>query len=583
MRSSRFLLIWCWILLAVFAFAGGAWAQLAGNFSNVTGIKVKKLTNAVQVEIQTDGTVRFGGDFDDWVDTENGWNLRPTTSVRLRIVRARAKLPSYVPIDVYPIDGAAISPGQTPFRNPYFSDNAGPNDEPRVDVELRFATPVLIRRFAVEPHRATWFGNYINPKEASVELATNRRSIVVTIIPDRSDLGAASRLDRSPKASRPQKLSVLARENGDLRLEALHTPLRDVLATLGGATNLQFAAREDVQDLNVSLFLEAPLAQILDTLAKSANLGAALDGETVVFGRGDEFFESKTFVLRHLSPDAARLTFPDFLLPFLRVDRQKNALLAFQTPPVLEKIARDLAVIDTPRAQFEIEAQVWELTRTRDSEFVWSFVRGIGRDRQSLDSVGGLATVRVESGQTAQLLARLRALQNRGGAKLVGSPRVSVVSGATGTLFLGQPSYVKVLRQSGSNQIAQAIPLQIGAELRVSPRGAAVTSDSSQLDSSKTDSSPSDSAEKSAIFLEISPRISTVDAVENVTGLPTIGLREVSSSLRLQSGDAVLVAGLEADLAFQTRSKTLKVLPAFGREREKRQLFVLVRATRLSS
>jgi hypothetical protein len=553
--------LWFCVLVALgLIFSGispNAHAQLAGNFSNVTGIKVTRLGNAVLVRIDSDGAVKFGGDYNDWINSDNGaWELKPITSFRIRLVRARAKLPAYVPIDAYPVDGAAISLGRTPFVYPYFASDAGPNDEPKVDVELRFATPIRLRRFSVEPARTLSFGSFLGPKEASVALSNDRRSVLITVIPDRNDLSSAQRIDRLPRSERIKKLSVTPEGNASYRVEALHVPLRELLSELTVATGQKFAAREGVQDLQVSLFLNGSIRELLSAIISSCNLGVRNDGDTLILGRGEEFFQARSFPLNSVSPDKARLMFPDFLLPYLRVDVGQNGLIAFQTPPMLDKIERDLRAIDTQINQFEVGAQIWEIVRTKETDLSLSLLRSIGGDRQVVDANEGIVSLRIEKNQTNQLLAQLRALENRSGARLLGSPRVSVLSGATGSLFLGQTRYVKVLRQSGTSQIAQAMPLRIGTELRVTPLGSMISD--------------------APVTLDIMPRVATVDELENLTGLPTLGIREFSSTIRVMPDDAVMLAGLESDLNFEVGQKTLKVLPARRKTREKRELIVLI-------
>ncbi len=553
-----------WLLLfASIVMQHPASAQLATSFSNITGISVKRLPNAVVVRIQTDGTVRFGGDFRDFVDVDNGFNPRPTQSVRLRLVQTRSKLPAYVALDAYPIDGAAISLGRSEFSNPYFADGGWEQPQPLVDVELRFAAPVIIRKFTVQPNRSTWFGDYLGPREASIELSNDRRAIVVTIIPDRADLQASQHLDRSPLAGRKHRLSVVGLDAGAFRVEALHSPLRQVLGGIAEATGTRFVAREEVADLSVSLFLSRTTpAQFLEALARSANIGAREEDGATVLGQGDEFFAARSLPLFNLSPDAARLLFPDFLLPFLQPDRGNNALIATQTPLVLDKIAAQLRRLDTPRAQFEVSAQFWESTTTRDNNFGLTLLRSLGGDRQSLDTATGDTFVRIEGGQTAQLGAQLQLLQSQGRARLMGNPRVSVLSGARGTLFSGQIRYVQVVQNSGNGQSAKALPVSIGTQLQVSPRGSNVLND--------------------PIRLDIAPRLSTVDDIEVGTGLPTIGLRELSGTLVVGEGDSVAFAGLESDIDFATRSRTLGFVPAGRGNREARSLLVIVSARRLA-
>ncbi len=39
-----------------------------------------------------------------------------------------------------------------------------------------------------------------------------------------------------------------------------------------------------------------------------------------------------------------------------------------------------------------------------------------------------------------------------------------------------------------------------------------------------------------------------MDAIERGSGLPTVGIREVNSVVRLQAGDTIILGGLDADL-----------------------------------
>ena len=358
------------LLLCALVFnAPAAHAQLATSFGTLTAIKVKRLPNAVVIRIETDGTIRFGADLRDFVDFDKGFVPFPTQSVRLRLVQTRSKLPAYVPLDAYPIDGAAISLGRTNFVSPFFTDGGYGQPQPLVDVELRFATPVTIRRLTVQPYRTIDFGGVLGPREASIELSNDRRAIVITLIPDRADLLGRERLNRSPVAERKHSLAVTALGDGALRVEALHTPLRQLLAAVSDAAGTRFVARPEVADDDISLCLPRTSPQeLLAALGRTANVGVRDEDGTLVLGRGDEFFAARSLPVRSLSPDAARLLFPDFLLPFLRSDRNNNALLAVQTPLVLDKIEAELHTLDTPRGQFEIAAQFWELSATRSDD-----------------------------------------------------------------------------------------------------------------------------------------------------------------------------------------------------------------------
>ena len=541
-----------------------AQAQLATSFLTVTGIKVKRLPNAVQVRIETDGSPRYGTDLNDLIDFSQGFSPKPTQSFSIRIVGAISRLPAYVPLDAYPLDGAAISPGRTDFGRPFFTNGAYNQPTPRVDIEFRFAVPVVAQQFSANiGSNDIRFGDYADPLEFNVEPSGDGRAIVLTVIPDRADLTGAARLDRSPLKNRSTQLEVSRNSDGTLRVLALHANLRALLGAASEQSGVPFLAREDVSQLDISLFLpNATLAELLDTLQTAYNVGGLVENGALVLGRGDEFLEARSLPLSNLAPDAARILFPDFLLPFLRPDRQRNALVATGSPAILKRIAADLQALDKPRAQFEIEAQIWELNAQRDVNYALQLTRSVGRDSQVVDFGTGVASVRVESGQTDQLAANLQFLKSQGRGRLRASPRVTVLAGERGSIFLGQTRYVLVLQQRGREQVSQALPLQIGTKLDVTARGSL---------------NPND-----PISLDISPSVSTVDALENGTSLPTIGIRDINSNLRVGPEQSVIIAGLDSAIDSDARGTALKVFPSRRANREQQQLLVVVKARRVS-
>ena len=548
-----------------FLLALPARAQLATSYLTVTGIKVRRLPNAVQVRIETDGSPRFGTDETDFIDFSQGFRPKPTQSFRIRIVGAISRLPAYVPLDAYPLDGAVISPGRTEFERPFFTRGAYNQPNPRVDIEFRFATPVVAQQFSVNiGDEGIDFGQYADPLEFNVAPSRDGRAIVLTVIPDRADLGGAARLNRSPLENRLNQLQVSANGDGTFRVLALHTKLRELLEQMTAQSSVLLLAREDVASLDVSLFLpDATLAQLLDALQTAYNIGGRIENGALVLGRGDEFLEARSLPLFNLAPDAARLLFPDFLLPYLRPDRLGNALVATGSPAILQRISADLKTLDVPRAQFEIEAQIWELSAQRDLDYALQLTRSVGRDRQTVDFGTGVASVRVESGQTDQLLANLQLLSRRGRGRLRGSPRVTVLAGENGSIFLGQTRYVLVLQQRGREQVSQALPLQIGTKLNVTARGSL---------------NPND-----PISLNVSPSISTVDALESGTSLPTLGIREVNATVRVGADESVVIAGLDSAIDAENRGRALKIFPARNANREQQQLLIVVKARRVGT
>jgi len=573
------------VLLLILCSALPARAQLADSFYNVTGIQTRVLPNAVQVTIQTDGSALFGGDTADFINIEGGrYEPKPITSFRLRLANARARIPAFVDIGAYPFDAAVVTPGREEFAQPFFSLGGEAQAEPRVDIEIRFFVPITVQRFMVEPTGyGIAFRNVLGPREVGVEMGIDRRTIVITVITDRSDVRGATTIRRSPPenhkhhltvtpVARPQTPSAAATgstpagtasRTARCRVDALHTPLVGVLQAVSRVVGMKFVAQLDAAEVDVSMLLPAVTAEeFLRALARGYGLSAMprsdADGGGFVVGRSGAVTATERLQLRYLSPERARLLFPDFLLPLLRADKENNALLMTGSPELIARVRRDLSLLDLPRPQVRVEATVWELATSDDLSTALRVTNTSGETTASINTGSGEYSVRVEENQQRALTVALEALRARGRARLAAKPFVVVASGERGTLFLGQNRYIQVRQQSGGQQVEQAISLPIGYSLTVLPRVGA----------------------SDDITLELNPRVSTIDSVENGTGLPTVGIRETNSVLRVRAGEAVVVAGLDSDLNFDTRrSPFAAALAGAARRSSKSQTSLLLLVT----
>ncbi len=572
MISTSQVLATLFVVLQVLAVPKIARAQLATSFYSVTGIETKRLPNAVQVTIRTDGAVIFGGDIAQWAqdnDGEGDFTPKSTARLRLRLLKARARIPAFIDLGAYPFDSAQVTLGREELARPYFPYDVDWSSEPRVDIELRFFVPVRVQRFTVrrfggDRAQEIRMGGYVDPLEMNVELGNDRRSIVITVITDRQDTRGLERLQRSPRAEQKTNLKVAGtREN--LQLHALHAPLPELLNQLSRQSRLPVLARPEVEDVRVSLYTSGTLPEILRVLG--SGLGLTVEERPESAGGGWSVGSGSTsdiqsVPLRHLSPENARLLLGDWLLPFLRVDSENNALIVSAAPAVVAKIRADLAVLDVPRPQVRVQAALYEVTDREAYNFAISGAFGqVGAEgTPALAGTPGAFVVNVPGGgELSSVSARLEWLKLRGRARLQARPFAVVLSGKTATLFLGQARFIPVLRTRGNAQDIQALRLSIGYSLTVRPRVAAASK-----------------VEAPEINLDITPSISTVDDIENGTGLPTLGIREIDANVRVRDGDEIVIAGLDSDI--ETRARGTRILPTRRKERERTRLIAVVSA-----
>jgi hypothetical protein len=356
-------------------------------------------------------------------------------------------------------------------------------------------------------------------------------------------------------------LSLEQRLDQRLHLDVLHTPLAEVMDEVARRSGVPLTVREAVATVDVSLLLpQVSVRDFLRTLETAYGLFVAprplAEGGGFLVGRGGPSTVTERLPLTYLAPERARLLFPDFLLPFLRVDAEHNALVVSAPPVLVERIRRDLALWDLPRPQVRVDAQVYEIADSNDYNLAVNAAYA-GRERNfAVDTSISQVSVGVRENAVRALRATVNALAAKGRARLRAQPFSVVLSGEQGSLFLGQARYITVLRSRNGQQEAQALQLQIGYSLTVRPTVGA----------------------SDEILLYLAPRVSTVDAIEAGSGLPVLGIREISSTHRIRTGDTLLVAGLDSD---NNESFGRRILVSKRKSTTQTHLLVLVTARRV--
>jgi type IV pilus assembly protein PilQ len=316
------------------------------------------------------------------------------------------------------------------------------------------------------------------------------------------------------------------------------------------ATGSQLLVRDEVAELDISLLLpSATSGELLQALMAAYNLSLApiplLEGGGLEVGRGGDLDITTRMPLNYLTPENARLLFPDFMLPRLRVDAGQNSLLATGTPRMVARIARDVELLDQPRPQVRVEASAWEITGGASLDLALRIALDGGGNNLGgvLDLEQGQAAIVVDPAKAKALSVALTALGTQSRARLTAKPFVQVASGQSGLLFSGQNRFITVLRRRRGQQNVESVKLQIGYSLEVTPR----------VGGSEKDAE---------ILLQLHPTVSNVEEIEEGTGLPTLSLREVETTVRVRPGDTVILAGLDSQFEAKVKRGFLAPAPA---------------------
>lgn len=250
----------------------------------------------------------------------------------------------------------------------------------------------------------------------------------------------------------------------------------------------------------------------------------------------------------------------------LAVDRRLNAIWVTGSPERIERVKRQIALIDVPVDSVILETQFVELTESGARNLGIDFTNQNGQiavgtaTRGSYNPFGIDLTDILLSGQ---LQAAINAQIQKGEGRIVSRPRIAAQSGSTAKIITGDALPILTsIQLSGVNGVSQQVQyVNVGVTLQIAPR---VSSDG-------------------YITSKIYGVVSSVTGFSQ--GYPTISQREAETSASVRDGETFVIGGLTQENVLTTKSKIplLGDLPlvgaAFRNERStstKTELYIVI-------
>jgi type II secretory pathway component GspD/PulD (secretin) len=241
----------------------------------------------------------------------------------------------------------------------------------------------------------------------------------------------------------------------------------------------------------------------------------------------------------------------------------QSSLLVLRGPKdAVERCVETLKSLDVPPRQVEIEARVVDLNTNLDEQrgFSWTWqpfdiVEGIVGAPQLEDApiVGGI-TPRPRQGRdffrfgtfsrsATELQVVIDALVNSGAGRVLAEPRIRVVNGSSGRIFIGDTVTYLVSRDvTPTGTSVNTSQVQAGVRLEVAPR---IVGDGT-------------------VLLGIDTEVSTLTSLAG--GLPSTSERRARTSVMVKDGETIAIGGLLKDEDIESLRKFpfLGDLPFFG-------------------
>jgi type II secretory pathway component GspD/PulD (secretin) len=339
------------------------------------------------------------------------------------------------------------------------------------------------------------------------------------------------------------------------------TDLREVLNTISTQCGLTIVADETVTGLITTDLVDVPLEEALHRVLMPFGLTYRWMGTYYLVGspRPDNPSFPYLTVTELYRPSYIKAEDVPNLLsthyePFLRIDKATNTLSLNGSPELIARIRQDLAVVDRAPRQVMIEALVTEMSSDvgRQLGISWDLSgsnKGAGQELQvgglpgrngSVDTSLSLIFDRIgiqKSGWLGNYQVRLNALVTEGKAHIRANPRIATVEGNKARIFIGREEYFSILSGSVSFAYAQLEVIKTGIILTITPYV----------------------SEDSTITLEVEPEVSDVIG-SGSTGLPVTNKRSVTTKVRVNNGETVVIGGL----LVRNRVVNVRKIPLLG-------------------
>jgi type II secretory pathway component GspD/PulD (secretin) len=242
---------------------------------------------------------------------------------------------------------------------------------------------------------------------------------------------------------------------------------------------------------------------------------------------------------KYVDASNARNLLPVFLQDYVKVNSEQNSVVLSAPGDVLAKFRSDIAAFDTPASQILVDLLVVELTDTSFDQLGITF--GFANAGEGIFYDGSGLSFRAVSTLPQSFSTTIRALQEKGRARVRANPRIATVSGQRASIFVGRQRYIATPIDTGSGQRNF---IDAGVRLGMTPS----------------------TGGQGQILVEVDAEVSTLSAVDPITRLPEKSTRTANSVVRVADGQTIIIGGLkqQEERAVQTRIPFLGSLPILG-------------------
>ena len=231
----------------------------------------------------------------------------------------------------------------------------------------------------------------------------------------------------------------------------------------------------------------------------------------------------------------------------VKVLEKQNAILATGTQQGLNALEQCIDKMDQQIPQIVVEALIVEVSQNQSQDPTYKLGMNYDNDEQTtlLDTGLGRLTYKSVLELPSDFYVKLQSLVNEGQATVKANPNITTLNGQEASINVGMVQYyeVKEYDEDDNTEVTEYQSIDAGVNLSVTPWVGST----------------------GAINLKLEPSVSNISGAA-AEGPPEISERKVSTNVRVQNGQTIVIGGLIQDVGSESISKVpvLGDIPVLG-------------------
>ena len=509
------------IFIFVFVLLGRV-AEGAITYCNITEIVPTQLANGIQIQVKADGVL-------SWVPgVEGGWEkfFGKTREISIKFPQAKSKLgKNFIDVNMYPVSYIQVS----------------------IPQDAKEGVGILMNISLFEP------SNF------RVDESPDRQAVIITVMSERTIEKGVRRAEVAAIPEAEGKF-VVVYEEGLLTVKAVRADIHELMGEIARKASVNITV-DDAVRRKASVVLEGvSVEKALRSIASAYGLALLKSEDVYMISEGMptdlatyRLSGTASFRMRYLQAQTASSLLPNFLYSYLHVNGEQNAVVVTAPTQMLEKIERDLKVVDVAPPQIMVDAIAVETTSTEDLDRELNLKlldRSLQKEEEqptglSMGTLSGEIFYRVIGELPKNFLVQLRLLETKGLARIRAMPRMAVLNGHSADIFIGAQKFIQVRFWQWGQLQERIQAVDVGVKLRVTPW----------------------TGGGGEITVRLSPEVSNITELDPQTGLPTLSTRKAETTVRVKDGETIAIGGLKQRQEYDTirRVPILGHIPLFGK------------------